>query len=145
MSRVKDFGEVFTPPEVVNDMLNIDGLREYTYDINKTFLEPSVGQGVFLLEILKRRLERVDTEEEIKKAVSTLYGVEIQRDNRDICVENILNLIAEHTTVTEELKNIVDKNIICGNYLENIDEDGNELVFYEWLDDGYKIHKAADI
>lgn len=145
MSRVKDFGEVFTPPEVVNDMLNIDGLREYTYDINKTFLEPSVGQGVFLLEILKRRLERVDTEEEIKKAVSTLYGVEIQRDNRDICVENILNLIAEYTTVTEELKNIVDKNIICGNYLENIDEDGNELVFYEWLDDGYKIHKAADI
>ena len=145
MSRVKDFGEVFTPPEVVNDMLNIDGLREYTYDINKTFLEPSVGQGVFLLEILKRRLERVDTEEEIKKAVSTLYGVEIQRDNRDICVENILNLIAEYTTVTEELKSIVDKNIICGNYLENIDEDGNELVFYEWLDDGYKIHKAADI
>ena len=145
MSRVKDFGEVFTPPEVVNDMLNIDGLREYTYDINKTFLEPSVGQGVFLLEILKRRLERVDTEEEIKKAVSTLYGVEIQRDNRDICVENILNLIAEYTTVTEELKNIVDKNIICGNYLENIDEDGNELVFYEWLKDGYKIHKAADI
>ena len=59
--------------------------------------------------------------------------------------ENILNLIAEYTTVTEELKSIVDKNIICGNYLENIDEDGNELVFYEWLDDGYKIHKAADI
>ena len=52
--RVNKFGEVFTPENIVKDMLDMDGVRECSYSLDKTFLEPSCGTGNFLVEIIAR-------------------------------------------------------------------------------------------
>ena len=58
--RVKDFGEVFTPDKIVNDMLNLvdEQIKDLDY-ITTTFLEPACGDGQFLIRILCRKLLKV--------------------------------------------------------------------------------------
>ncbi len=99
--RVQQHGEVFTPDSIVNDMLDLvdkelyaemdkeglseeDKARKY---IENTVLEPSCGDGQFLIRILYRKLEAVkklpveERELAIVKAFCSIYGVDIQEDN----------------------------------------------------------------
>ena len=57
--RVKDYGEVYTPDNIVRDMLDL--LPHDTRTIDSTYLEPSCGNGQFLAEILRRKLELCKT------------------------------------------------------------------------------------
>lgn len=52
--RVKDVGEVFTPKRTVEFMLDQPEITAKINDLPATFLEPSAGEGAFLVEILRR-------------------------------------------------------------------------------------------
>jgi type I restriction-modification system DNA methylase subunit len=56
--RVADHGEVFTPPWLVEDMLDL--VKEETERIDARFLEPACGSGNFLVVVLRRKLAAVD-------------------------------------------------------------------------------------
>ena len=56
--RVQKHGEVFTPAWVVNDML--DMLPDEVWEAGKTFLEPACGEGAFLIEVYKRKIEKIN-------------------------------------------------------------------------------------
>ena len=89
--RVQKYGEVFTPSNIVNDMLDLlptkdDGrtliLNEKTKAeksyLSSTFLEPSCGDGNFLVEILNRKLKCVSEssfDHDVLLALSSIYGV----------------------------------------------------------------------
>jgi hypothetical protein len=107
--RVKSTGEVFTPLEVITKKL--DDLEKYDPNIfsdpTKTFLEPSVGDGNFLSEILIRKIKNgID----LATALSTIYGVDIMQDNVDLCRERLL-------CGREDLRPIVEQNIQCRDAL----------------------------
>lgn len=104
--RIKATGEVFTPTELVTAML--DKLPQDVFtDPTKTVLEPSCGDGQFLGEVLIRKLENnIDFEQ----ALSTLYGVDLMQDNVDLCKERLL-------CGRNDLRHIVDRNIVCANAL----------------------------
>src|SRR5574344_3085996 len=53
--RVADHGEVFTAEREVNAMLNM--VKPETERVDSRFLEPACGDGNFLSEILRRKLE----------------------------------------------------------------------------------------
>ena len=55
--RVKELGEVFTPPEFINHMLDL--LPSMDDLILKKFLDPTCGTGNFLIETLKRKLNYI--------------------------------------------------------------------------------------
>lgn len=84
--KKKQFGEVFTPPELVNEIL--DQLPpEVWQDPTKTWLDNSCGDGAFLVEV-KQRLMRslADWEPDAQKREAhilnnQIYGVELQTDN----------------------------------------------------------------
>ena len=48
--RIKETGEVFTSPQLTNEML--DQLPPEMWEPNRTFLEPAAGDGNMLIEIL---------------------------------------------------------------------------------------------
>lgn len=144
--RVKKFGEVFTPPHIVKDMC--DMVKDYTYDIDKTFLEPSCGDGAFLVELLERKLSiaNKDNKNEVYRAVSSIYGVDIQNDNVIKAKKRMID-ICRNADVNEDTlngcKKIIDVNILHGNMLP--DKDGYStqylngdmdseyiLMFYKW-------------
>ena len=55
--RVKDHGEVFTPNKIVKLMLSQPEIQDKIHDLHATFLEPSAGEGAFLVELLKQKMD----------------------------------------------------------------------------------------
>lgn len=52
--RVADHGEVFTPPWMVEEMLNL--VKDETERIDARILEPACGSGNFLVAVPRRKL-----------------------------------------------------------------------------------------
>lgn len=104
--RVKATGEVFTPTELVREMLEQIPVDQFT-DPTKTFLDPSCGDGQFLGEVLIRKMENGST---FEQALSTTYGVDLMQDNVDLCRERLL-------CGREDLRHIVECNIVCHDAL----------------------------
>ena len=105
-TRVKATGEVFTPTERVEKELDKLDQNQFV-NSNKTFLDPSCGDGQFLASVLYRKLENgIDFE----TALSTVYGVDLMEDNVELCRERLL-------CGREDLRHIVEKNIVCHDAL----------------------------
>ena len=139
--RVVDFGEVYTDIREINAMLKMiyedmgyfknnengettpEGLNNL---INFTYLDPAVGDGNFLEQILKDKLEiRKNNNTDLLKAVSCLYGVDVIKDNVEKCRERLYNTIEPYITEKEKwekiYKFVIEKNIIWGNSLTYCD------------------------
>jgi type I restriction-modification system DNA methylase subunit len=104
--RVKATGEVFTPTELVQEILDQIPTDQWQ-DPVKTFLDNSCGDGQFLGEVLIRKMENGHT---FEQALSTIYGVDLMQDNVDLCRERLL-------CGREDLRHIVEKNIVCHDAL----------------------------
>jgi hypothetical protein len=110
--RIKQNAEVFTPTSLVQEML--DKLEESNLELfqnpNKTFLDPSCGDGQFLSEVVIRKMERSGCT--LEQALSTTYGVELMEDNVKLCKERLAG-----PNPTQEILDILDRNIVCADAL----------------------------
>lgn len=105
-ARIKSTGEVFTPTELVNEILDKHPQELFTIP-TKTILDPAVGDGQFLGEVLIRKIENgIDFE----TALKTIYGIDIMVSNIELCRERLL-------CGQEHLRHIVEKNIVCADAL----------------------------
>ena len=108
-SRIKSTGEVFTPTNKVQHILNnLEKLDPTVFkDPKKTFIDNSCGDGQIITEALIRKLEN---EIDFETALSTVYGVDLMIDNVDLCRDRLL-------CGREDLRHIVEKNIVCADGL----------------------------
>jgi hypothetical protein len=110
--RIKQTAEVFTPTELVQEMLN--KLEEQDpilfSDPTKTFLDNSCGDGQFLSEIVIRKMERSGCT--LEQALRTTYGVELMEDNVRECRKRLAG-----PNPTPEILQIVESNIVCHDAL----------------------------
>ena len=103
-SRIKATGEVFTPSNTVNDILDeIEKLDPSAFtNYTKTVIDNSCGDGEMLAGALYRKLQNgIDFE----TALSTIYGVELQFDNVELCRKRLV-------CGREDLRHIVERNIV---------------------------------
>lgn len=143
--RVADHGEVFTPPWLVQAMLDV--VKEETDRIDSRFLEPACGNGNFLVEVVRRKLAAVErkygTSDFERRhyallAVMCVYGIELLPDNIDECRENVLEVFADylHLDESDELLGsaayVLSQNIIHGDALRMRTYDGQPITFAEW-------------
>lgn len=89
--RVRDLAEVFTSEREVKSMLDL--VCYLSENTENTFLEPACGNGNFLIEILRRRLNtvyiknknkqnnQVDIEFSIIRSIASIYGIDISEEN----------------------------------------------------------------
>lgn len=130
--RVKNFGEVFTPPEIVKQMVDT---VENCCAVQAKVFEPSCGTGNFLIEILQRKLaailandqEPYFTHIDCYLALASLYGIDIQQDNIEMCRRrlkevfiNILNALSEQRVLDKLIDRILEVNIKQGNTLTDL-------------------------
>jgi len=110
--RVKETSEVFTPTKDIQEKLDILEKEdpELFLNSNKTFLEPSCGDGQFLSEVVIRKMERSNCT--LEQVLSTTYGVELMEDNVKLCKERLAG-----PNPTQEILDILDKNIVCHDAL----------------------------
>lgn len=147
--RVIDHGEVFTPPELVNDMLDL--VAHECERIDSRFLEPACGDGNFLAEVLRRKLRTADKnhprnharwERDAILCLCSLYGIDLLPDNVAACRNRLLGIVDEaHAARFKEplpmparaaAGHILSTNIIHGDALSLQRADGQPIVFPEW-------------
>ena len=104
--RVKATGEVFTPTQLVMEILDHLPQEEFT-DPESTFLDPACGDGQLLGEVLIRKLENGH---DFETALNTIFGVDLMPDNVALCRERLL-------CGREDLRHIVEQNIVCHDAL----------------------------
>ena len=122
--RVKDSGEVFTPIELVDDLLNKLPQDVFT-NPEKTFIDPACGDGNFLIRVLERKIQNGSTP---LQALQTTYGVDIMEDNVQACRRRLLREVTGNKKQIniEEFRphaKALKANIKCANTLEQTLED----------------------
>lgn len=123
VERQKQTGEVFTPAELINQML--DQVDTSLFAPGKTFLEPAAGDGNMVIEYLKRKLEHGCTPTE---ALQDTFAVEYMKDNLEAMRKRVLELCGR----TPEHEAIVNEQIVHANFLDELDtEDGRR--YPKWL------------
>lgn len=140
-----DHGEVFTPPWMVDAMLDL--VKGETERIDARFLEPACGSGNFLVRILRRKLAAVELKfgkSDFEKrhysllALMCAYGIELLGDNVAECRENMLEVFADYMGVTEvddeylAATFVLSENIVHGDALSMRTSDGQAITFAEW-------------
>ena len=132
-------------------MLNM--VKPETERVDSRFLEPACGDGNFLSEILRRKLEAakkraipprrkkplpLEFEKQSVIAVASIYGVDLLIDNVITCRNRLYEIWdKEYTEICkkevnedcqEAVRFILSRNIVCGNALsmKEVDENGND-------------------
>src|SRR6202051_2942486 len=118
-TRVADHGEVFTPPWMVEAMLDL--VKGETERIDSRFLEPACGSGNFLVPVLRRKLAAVEAKfggSDFERrhyallAVMCTYGIELLVDNIAECRANMLDIFADYLNL-----NGTDEAYLAATYI----------------------------
>jgi hypothetical protein len=122
--RVADHGEVFTPPWMVEAMLDL--VKGETERVDSRFLEPACGSGNFE----KRHYALL--------SLMCIYGIELLPDNIAECRANMLEILADYLALDESddlyqaAFYVLSQNIVHGDALTMRTNDGQPITFAEW-------------
>ena len=107
MRKHKSLGQVFTPNWIIVEILDLVG---YTDDriLDKYILEPSSGDGAFLLEIVSRYIniclnKKMRTPEIVKRLEKYIYAIEIDAVEYSKSIENLNQLVKEKLKIDAQL------------------------------------------
>lgn len=143
--RVADHGEVFTPPWLVEAMLDL--VKDESKRIDSRFLESACGSGNFLKQILIRKLAAVESRygrSEFERnhyallALMCIYGIELLHDNINECHANLLEIFSDYLNLNSignlyvAAKYVLTQNIVHGDALTMRDSNSKPITFAEW-------------
>ncbi|MFT4041304.1 MAG: N-6 DNA methylase [Thermomicrobiales bacterium] len=143
--RVADHGEVFTPPWLVEKMLDL--VKDETARIDSRFLEPACGSGNFLVLVLQRKLAAVEAKYGMNAferghfallALMCVYGIELLPDNIAECRANLLEVFAEYLRLNagddlyRAAATVLALNIVHGDAMTMRDPAGEPITVVEW-------------
>lgn len=123
-SRTSQTGEVFTPQELVNEML--DKLPDEGWKPGKTVLDSSCGNGQFLSQAFIRKQEHSDN------PLPDIFGVDLMSDNVADTVARLACLQAYGVDIIDESAQF-KPSITHPPYADNHDR--------AWLQDNHKDFK----
>lgn len=122
-SRVKQYGEVFTPDALVQEML--DNLEKSSWREDTCVLEPAAGNGNFVLAVLERKLNYPGNNP--YRALASIYAVELLEDNVKEMKDRIRKRMSGYKN-SQLIERILARNIVCGNFLEGYFDDNSNWV-----------------
>lgn len=149
-ARVAEHGEVYTGEREVNAMLNL--VKDETERADSRFLEPACGNGNFMVEILRRKLEAVtrrygtsrgEWAEKAVCALCSIYGIDILEDNVKEARRRLLGVFkakaeavigADAGRLEPAARFVLERNVLWGDALTLLTVDGRQrpIVFSEW-------------
>ena len=147
--RLNDYGEFFTPENIVDDMLSM--VDSQLQRLDSRFLEPACGTGNFLVPVLKRKLSLAKKRykgipHEFAQysilALSSIYGIELLPDNANLCRERLFSLWEKEyrrickdeydANINHTAKFILECTIFSSEALSMKTITGEPIVFSEW-------------
>ena len=127
------------------------------------FLEPSAGEGAFLVELLKQKMavalskstSATTYSRNCLITLSSLYGIEYLEDNVEMLVMNVITTFNQSyirgicnfnkepsKKVLNSAKIIIRANVVQGDTLKHITSDGSPIIFSEWTSVGSKVQRT---
>ncbi len=106
--QIKDLGAVYTPMELVNkmlDSLDYDWNQDHRKS-NKTFLDPTSGNGQFILGIAMRGVQP-----------KNIYGVDIVPENIEHSKERLYPVFIKNGYTKEEIEDAFSRNLVVADAL----------------------------
>ncbi len=105
MSKHKTLGQVYTPQWIVNEILDLVGYRGKDI-LKKYILEPSCGDGAFLIEIVRRYIKtakenNIERNQIISDIETYIWGVEIDTEEYSKCVQNLDSLVKNEFKIAD--------------------------------------------
>ena len=102
-TRIRDFGEVFTPKKYVQQMLDMLD-RSVWADTRVMFFEPTCGHGNFVSAIVERRLQALFKKAKRQKTakahfyavantLNNLWAIDIDPHNIKLCRQRVFDLV----------------------------------------------------
>lgn len=145
--RVADHGEVFTPPWIVDAMLDL--VKGESERIDSRFLESACGSGNFLVSVLIRKLATVharygqsgfERRHQALLALMSIYGIELLDDNVAECRANLLAIVTDYLDIAEgdpfysAAAKVLTANIVHGDALTMMTRASRPapIAFAEW-------------
>lgn len=114
----KKLGQVFTPYSLICTMMDkagtVDDPKSIWHDESKTNLDPTMGAGNIVIAMLYRRI--VECKQDPVKALSNVYGVELDQNTLDYAKERIKKFMAHFTK--EDVTDIIERNFVCSDIFE---------------------------
>lgn len=153
----KETGCVYTPPDIVNEVLDAAGYVP-TRDLQSmTVLEPSCGNGAFLVEIASRLVESIrlhhpiegsagQLDEEIAASLlRNIMAIEIDGDALDEAKGRVLSMLEERYSYRPTDADSLFGSWHAGDALEYLQTDGTRYDFVVGNPPYVRIHNVGDI
>lgn len=117
--KIRRFGEVFTPPEIVEQML--DMLEQESPDCfapGTTYLEPTCGEGVFVCGVLQRKFAKCTTDAERRLAIRSVWAMELQEDNVEKTIRAVTELCEGVLRLNQKDREAIRDHVIQADALK---------------------------
>lgn len=115
---LKELGQVFTPPIIVEKMFNISKIDDCIF--TSKILEPSFGEGAFLLPIIEKIIvlgrKNKKTDDEILDIIQdNIYGVELDNTLFNKTQEAIKDLLKKYNLEDDIVLNLYNQDFLDFN------------------------------
>ena len=153
----KETGCVYTPPDIVNEVLDAAGYIPTRNLQSMTVLEPSCGNGAFLVEIASRLVESIrlhypmegsvgQLDEEISTALSrNIMAIEIDGDALEEAKGRVLSMLEERYSYHPTDADLLFGSWHAGDALEYLQTDMTRYDFVVGNPPYVRIHNVGDI
>ena len=114
--KISNTNEYFTPFSLIRLMCSKISEEKWN-DPNSEFLEPSMGNGNFIVYIVYNKIKHGSTWEQ---ALSHTWGVELMEDNVKETHERVIKLLHNMNIKFDESKaiEIMEHNLVCSNFFD---------------------------
>jgi len=117
--RVSELGEVFTPDHIVSEMHALLDDKVVWEDPTMVYLEPTCGNGQFLVQAVQKKLDAGLSPE---RAVNTVFGMDLMDDNVEESRFRVMDVVVKHmgrgSMPVGSLQERVLFAIICNNIFQ---------------------------
>ena len=110
-------GKVYTRPEVVEFMLTAIGLNTSEDFANSRILEPSCGEGEFVLAIVDRLINLPKTRPTTKQLANKLLAVELEANSLEVTKNKVATLLNVCGYSAAEIKLLLNHWFLLADFL----------------------------
>lgn len=127
MSKQKIYGQVFTPVDTVELMLDLAGFVAHEKTLLRTkVMEPSFGEGVFLLGIIERVIKHAEIFNVSKNDVveyfnENVHGVELDKELHKQCLNSLNELLKSYNYPALAWENLLNENTLTADLPNDYD------------------------
>ena len=114
--KISNTNEYFTPFSLVQYMSNKISEDKWN-DPNSEFLEPSMGNGNFIVYIIYNKIKHGSTWEQ---ALTHTWSVDLMEDNVKETHDRVIKLLHNMNIKFDEVKaqEIMNHNLVCSNFFD---------------------------